>query len=56
MKNFCYLRIVIWIKSIIMGATVKNSQVNGMIAVKAVVVKETTFTRGETGVAYRGDA
>ena len=50
MKNFCYLRIVIWIKSIIMGATVKNSQVNGMIAVKAVVVSGTNFTRGEPGV------
>lgn len=45
MKDFCYLRIVIWIESIIMGTTVKNSQVNGMAAVKAVVVKETTYQK-----------
>ena len=41
-KVFCYFCTVIWINSIIMGATVKNSKVNGMAAVKAVVVKETT--------------
>ena len=34
-----------WIKSIIMGATVKNNQVNSMTAVKAVVVKETTYQK-----------
>ena len=45
MKVFYYLRIVIWTKNIIMGATVKNSQVNGMAAVKAVVVKETTYQK-----------
>ena len=28
-----------------MGATVKNSQVNGMATVKAVVVKETTYQK-----------